>query len=64
MKSIEPDIVQARAMQDHISGKQLIGSVETIDDGAYYWTSEEIYHFEKYDLKLNTDFIDHVLSKS
>ena len=29
----------------------------------YCWTSEEIYHFEKYDLKLNDDVIRYILSK-
>ena len=26
--------------------------------------NEEIYHFEKYDLKLNDDFIKYVLNKT
>lgn len=32
-------------------------------DGDYLWSSSWIYHFEKYNLKLNDDFIAHVLSK-
>lgn len=32
-------------------------------DGVYQWTSDEIYYFEKYNLKLNDDFISYVLSK-
>ena len=51
------------ASTDYISGEKLSNSVICFDDGEYCWTSEEIYHFEKYDLKLNDDFIRHVLSK-
>ncbi len=32
------------------------------DDGEYQWNSTFVYHFEKYNLKLNDDFIQHVLS--
>ena len=32
-------------------------------DGEYEWYDDWIYHFEKYNLKLNDDFIAHVLSK-
>lgn len=33
-------------------------------DGKYEWNSAEIMYFEKYNLKLNDDFIQHVLSNS
>ena len=33
-------------------------------DGEYTWYESEIYHFEKYNLKLNDDFIEHVLKRS
>ena len=32
-------------------------------DGEYEWYDDWVYHFEKYNLKLNDDFIAHVLSK-
>ena len=32
-------------------------------DGRYEWNSAEIMYFEKYDLKLNDDFIQHVLNQ-
>lgn len=32
-------------------------------DGVYVWYKSQIYHFEKYNLKLNDDFIEYVLSK-
>lgn len=30
------------------------------NDGKFEWSSSEIYHFEKYNLILNSDFIDHI----
>lgn len=32
-------------------------------DGVYLWYKSQIYHFEKYNLKLNDDFIEYVLNK-
>lgn len=53
------------AAVDHITGKPLNGeSIRTYDDGSYCWTNEEELLFEKYDLKLNDDFIAHVMSKT
>ena len=63
MKKIEAEVVQARSMMDYISGTTLHDSVECFTDGEYFWTSEEIYHFEKYNLKLNDDFIQYVLNR-
>lgn len=48
---------------DYITGKTLNNLIECFDDGNYMWTSEEIYHFEKYDLKLNDEFIEYVINK-
>ena len=30
-------------------------------DGVYFWTDEDTYHFEKYDMRLNDEFVNHVL---
>ena len=32
-------------------------------DGVYIWYESEIYHFEKYNLTLNEDFIKHALKR-
>ncbi|MCI5555132.1 MAG: hypothetical protein MR378_09610 [Ruminococcus sp.] len=52
------------AATDYITGKSLSESVMLFHDGTYCWTNEEVYHFEQYDLKLNDDFVEYVLSKS
>ena len=38
-------------------------TVRLYTDGEYSWTSEEIYHFEKYNLELNEDFVKKVIEK-
>ena len=44
--------------------KQNLDSVDNaITDGIYTWYKSEIYYFEKYNLKLNNDFIEYVLDK-
>ncbi len=63
LKQHEPEVVQAHAMKDYVNGHNLIESVECFTDGEYFWTNEETYLFEKYDLKLNDDFIEYVLNR-
>ena len=50
-------------LTDEITGKDVNLSVEGYEDDAYYWDTRYIYHFEKYNLKLNDDFISHVLAR-
>jgi len=58
-----PDIVITCGIKDFITGEESHKeSVKCFNDGIYYWTNLEIYHFEKYNLKLNADFIQHVLN--
>lgn len=32
-------------------------------DGKYYWDETDIYHLEKYNMPINQEFIEYVLSK-
>lgn len=57
-------IVLTCSANDFVTGELLTNSVFVYNDGVYCWTNEEIYHFEKYDMKLNDDFIQYVLNKS
>ena len=45
-----------------ITKEQFYKANNAHSDGVYQWYEDEIYHFEKYNLKLNDDFIQHVLS--
>ncbi len=49
---------------DYITKEQFYKANNAHSDGVYQWYEDEIYHFEKYNLKLNDDFIQHVLSNS
>lgn len=49
---------------DYITGEKSDELIKCFDDGVYSWTNEEIYHFEKYNLKLNDDFVNHALSQA
>lgn len=33
------------------------------ESGDFYWDSSDIYHFEKYDIKLNDEFVQYVLNR-
>ena len=60
-----PDIVTACGITDFITGEEFHReSIKCFNDGVYCWSNLEIYHFEKYDLKLNDDFIQHVLKQT
>ena len=50
-------------MVDVINGEKIDGSLKMLEDDKYAWRSDLIYYFEKYNLKLDDDFIAHVLSK-
>nr|WP_296078469.1 hypothetical protein [uncultured Ruminococcus sp.] len=57
-------IVLTCASTDFVTGKLLKSSIFVHNYGVYCWTNEEIYHFEKYNMKLNDDFIQYVLDKA
>lgn len=63
-KQFEPVVAVARPVTDYISDEKQKESVLGYTDGVYWWTNEEVYHFEKYDLKLNDSFIRHILNHS
>ena len=49
---------------DKFSGEEVFEADNAHTDGVYTWYESEIYHFEKYNLKLNDDFIEYVLNKT
>lgn len=48
---------------DIMSGTEIKLPDNGFTDGEYLWFTSELYHFKQYNLKLNDDFIDHVLKK-
>lgn len=58
------DGVRCSTVYDYIAGKKTGNTMNFFTNGrSYAWTSEEIYHFEKYNIELNEDFIRHVLKR-
>lgn len=63
MKSGHKEWFTTACVQDIVTEQETDISDTGFTDGEYLWYAAEIYHFEKYNLKLNDDFIAHVLSK-
>lgn len=49
--------------RDVVTGKPVPGEFCSYSDGEFSWRTDEIYYFEKYNLKLKDEFIQHVLSQ-
>lgn len=49
--------IRCSVIYDYVKDESLSETVKLFTDGEYNWDSEEIYHFEKYNIKLNEDFI-------
>ncbi|MGN1457589.1 MAG: hypothetical protein ACI4XP_06510 [Acutalibacteraceae bacterium] len=64
MKSFsEPYAFTTQPVIDVFTNEELEYTDNEFFDGVYFWYKSEIYHFEKYNLKLNDDFIEYVLNK-
>lgn len=50
-------------VKDAFTGKIVYDANNARTDGVFQWSESEIYHFEKYNLKLNNDFIEYVLNR-
>lgn len=48
---------------DVIDGSRIKESLCFFTDGVYAWRSDLIYYIEKYNLKIPTDFISHILER-
>lgn len=57
-----PDIVLACHATDYVKEKHINESIKIYSSGGFCWSNEVIYHFKNYDLKLDDEFIDYVLS--
>ena len=63
MKNRQPAACGSISFIDKIKNNVVNDSDNAFYDGEYTWYTPEIYYFEKYNLKLNDDFIEYVLSK-
>lgn len=54
--------VRCSGIFDYVADDPKFDTIHLFTDGEYFWDSEEIYHFEKYNLSLNAKFVEKVLS--
>ena len=64
LKSFEQCSFTSEPVRD-VYSKEIVASADNArSDGVYRWYNSEIYHFEKYNLKINDDFIQYVLNQT
>ena len=62
LKNGKSDGVRCSGIYDYVTAEPQFDTIHLFTDGEYYWDSEEIYHFEKYNITLNDQFVKKVLS--
>lgn len=63
LNKYKPSAFTSEPVFDKITGEQVYEVDNGHTDGTYQWYESDIYHLRKYNLKLNDDFIEYVLSK-
>lgn len=65
MRSIAKAACTTARVNDRVTKQEIMGlNDDEYSDGTYTWYEADIYHLEKYNLKLSDDFIRHVLEQS
>lgn len=62
LKKGKDDGVRCSGIYDFVKNEPQFDTIHLFTDGEYYWDSEEIYHFEKYNIELNEEFVQRVLN--
>lgn len=62
MKGCKVEAVAPAIVTDIINPENRVGELYFMTDGKYAWRSDLIYYFEKYDMQLPFEFIQHALS--
>jgi hypothetical protein len=63
MKSGALSAFTSEPVHDRLTGEEVKEADNQRTDGEFIWYESWIYHFEKYNLKLNDDFIEYVLNR-
>lgn len=64
LKAFKPSWVTSISVQDMVTKTIINKADNTFDDSVFEWSEKDIYHFEKYNMPLNPDFITHVVKHS
>lgn len=62
MKSKEPDTALG-LIWDCVEGKEIRQENVGFEDGEFMWSSQDMYHIEKYDAAVRDDFLKKVSEK-
>ena len=54
--------VRCSSIYDYVKNEPAFKNINLYTDGIYEWDDEEIYHFEHYNMKLDDEFIKHILN--
>lgn len=63
MRSFEDDVVCPSKVYDVIQNKVTTVPLVYYTDGEFIWDERDIYHFEKYNIHLNNEFIHKIHDK-
>lgn len=64
LQAYYPNLATSGKVIDNITGKEVCNLLDCgYYDGEYYWDETDIYHLEKYNMPINPEFIEYVLSK-
>jgi hypothetical protein len=62
LKKYDEYSVSAHEVVDQYTNRNTGVTSSVYTDGNYWWRTEDIYHFEKYNVKLRPDFVCQVLN--
>jgi len=64
LQAYYPNVASSGTVIDNVTGEEVIDLYDCgYYDGKYYWDETDIYHLEKYNMPINQEFIEYVLSK-
>ena len=63
LKARRPWGIRCSLIYDYVKKCQTVASIYGYTDGEYDWDSEDIYHFRNYDIELDAEFVNKVLSQ-
>lgn len=61
MKNGRPYCASARSVKDRMTGEYTGMEDNWKTDGVYCWSEETMYHFDKYNLSLPNEFVEHAV---
>lgn len=64
LRSFNSVAIAAGYPEDIVTGEMVMIPYYAYRDGEFCWNSSDIYHLEKYDIELNQEFVDKVLSST